>query len=234
MAEQERSKPDLRELYPDVFLLGGLVRAIEDVCQAKGYNLEARSIGTSREFDIDVAAAIETDQGSATVYLAADDRSFLIDIGKRGSGWASGSTADIGRLADSILAWATGISLDEFMAQFEFMKAGRMAHALETGDATTVQWEYLLSEDLHGGLYPLLLDIHGNFALKVLYPTVSMGRIRLSTVPAGGNETQLLITPLSGGGYRVGIVGVTSTERDLQLLDEVVPYLLALLGERST
>jgi hypothetical protein len=192
-----------QEFYPDLDP-DGLAVTLAEIVRSRGL-----AIGTMEPAAPGVN--ITTSRGSVFISLAAKERQFLVSIRHSpGFGWAHGSTADLGMLADMVAAWHDGISLDEFEARFEFMQLDEFARAIESETVTELQWSKVLTSDMYVWQRPVLEAARDDEVLGGLFPTVSHGTIRLrSDLYGTGVVGHLLIDRLEEDVYRITVVGAS-------------------------
>ncbi|MFE0629003.1 hypothetical protein ACFW3D_18840 [Streptomyces sp. NPDC058864] len=162
--------------YPDLDTSDGLAEALKRGASGLGLGLEGFVEGFGR-------AVLATDRGTVSVYVGAEQRFFGIDIHEADIEWASGATDDLGRALRAVAAWQGGAALDDYVAEFPFMKAGTLAHAFMEGRVAEACWEELLASEYPTGGQRLLVRLAPFGELRRFYPEISYGELRFTEPP---------------------------------------------------
>ncbi|USQ88301.1 hypothetical protein NFX46_33870 [Streptomyces phaeoluteigriseus] len=211
----------LMALYPDVATVDGLGAAMTKAAEQRGCDIGP--VGP-----VSGPVRIETDRGVISIGLAAEERLFLIGIHTPGFTWATGSTDDLGSAVEAVAAWREGTPLDDFEARFAFMRLDEFARPLAAGNPTPLQWSRLLSSDFHADQRNLLNRVHADERLRLLFPTVTHGVVRLRVDPLDGGSRQFLVQEVAQDRYRVETVGDTETACVTVPAADLVAYLRVL------
>lgn len=213
-----------KDLYPDVAAHGDLAAAMTEVGKSRGCAIGA-------VYSVSGAAKVETVRGVLSVDLSAEGRSFLVSVYVPEFTWPIGSTDDLGLLVEAVTAWREGMAFDEFEEKFPFVRLDAFVRAIENGEPATAQWSELLSSEFLRPRRDLLRRIHEDETLRVFYPTVSHGAVRLRVDAADGASRQVLVQELEGEPYKVLLVGVPgSTWVDVPAGD-LIAYLRTALTQ---
>ncbi|MFJ8104622.1 hypothetical protein [Streptomyces sp. NPDC096132] len=213
------------DLYPDVAAAGGLGAAMAAVAERRRCDIGPVASAA-------VPVRIGTDRGVVSVGLAAEERLFLIGIHTPGFTWALGSTDDLGRAVEAVAAWRAGVPLVDFEGAFEFMELDEFAPALEAGNPAPLQWSRLLSSDFHADQRSLLNRIHEDDRLRLLFPTITHGVVRLRVDAMDGGSRQFLVRELPGMRYEVMTVGAETDWLEVSAAD-LIAHLRGLQGEEQ-
>ncbi|WP_330334552.1 DUF6193 family natural product biosynthesis protein [Streptomyces sp. NBC_00536] len=184
---------------PDAASPAGLVRGIERIALAQGFDLgEVRT-----HSGWDVGAEVSTDRGWVVVSPCAED-SFSVRIRRHrvfvsSEGWTNDLVAAVGVAH----LWRRGGSLRELRDRFPFMSWSELAQAFEDGDPTPVKWRQLLSSEWHLPARPLLQAAHAHPDLRKFWPDISHGSLILCRTPFESESGLAKIWPLEEGRYRV-------------------------------
>ncbi|MFE9563365.1 hypothetical protein ACFYM0_19905 [Streptomyces sp. NPDC006487] len=193
-----------KDLYPDVAALGDLAQAMTEVAALRGCD-----IGSVHS--VSGVAKIDTVRGVVSVDLSTEQRNFLVSVYVPEFTWPIGSTDDLGLLVEALTAWREGMAFDEFEAKFTFVRLDAFVRAIENGEPASAQWADLLSSEFHRPQWDLMRRIHEDETLRVFYPTISHGAVRLRVDAADGASRQVLVQELGEKSYKVLRVGVPAS-----------------------
>lgn len=195
---------DLPDL-PDLPELGGLQRALARESRQRGIDLGSMEGATSAaSFEDPSSAKLTSARGTIMVYLGAEERRFYISIADVQHSWTEGATDDVGAVVEVADAWRNGVTLRELNSRFPFMEYSDLAQAYEDGDPVAIQWGALLHGDEFAEYRQLTREVYADERLRSLFPFYSMGMLRLSKDHTSRQAGEIRISPLRGGGYRVG------------------------------
>ncbi|GGQ63914.1 hypothetical protein [Streptomyces pilosus] len=214
-----------KALYPDVAAAGSLGRAMAETAGRRG--CDVGPIGP-----VSAPVRVETDRGVVSVGLAAEERLFLIGVHTPGFTWVTGSTDDLGLVVEAVAAWRDGLPLDDFEAKYPFMELDEFARPLAAGDPAPLQWSRLLSSDFHADQRTLLTRLHEDERLRLLFPTVTHGVVRLRVDPLDGGSRQFLVREVAPDRYQVDTVGGIKGAGATVPTADLVAHLRNLQGER--
>ncbi|MET9104861.1 hypothetical protein [Streptomyces antibioticus] len=126
--------------YPDLDMSDGLAEALKRGACRLGPTLDRLVDGSGR-------AELATSRGTVLINVALWERRFFIDIYESGIEWASGATDDLEQTLRAVVAWRAGVSLDDYVVQFPFMREGTLARAFVEGRVAEAHWEELLASE---------------------------------------------------------------------------------------
>lgn len=216
------------DLYPDLVELGGLQRALTQASQQSGVDLGAIEGATSAPFEDPNSAKLTSGRGTIMIYLGAEERRFYISIADVQHAWTEGVTDDLAAVVEVADLWRNGVTLRELNSRFPFMEYGELAQAYEDGDPVAIQWGTLLHDDEYAEYRPLTREVHADERLRALFPFYSMGMLRLSKDHTSRQAGEIRISPLRGGGYRVGSTA-SDGETHVEHMSHTVEAAVALL-----
>ncbi|MET9402688.1 hypothetical protein [Kitasatospora sp. NPDC002965] len=216
----------LEEYYPEVSAAGALGAALKVAAERRACEVGPVDPASSE-------VRIITERGVVRVGLAAGRRLFMVGIHTPGFTWATGSTDDLGLLVEAVASWKAGMPLDAFESRFDFMELDEFARPLEARDPAPLQWSNLLSSAFYAKQWGLLNRVHGDGALRRLFPTVSHGTVRLRVDPMDGESRHLLVREAGPGLYELRAVGDPASDWVTVGADDVVARLRGVLaGDR--
>ncbi|MFE6161941.1 DUF6193 family natural product biosynthesis protein [Streptomyces sp. NPDC056486] len=216
------------DLYPDLVELGGLQGALTRTSQQNGVDLGVIDGATSASSEDPNSAKLMSDRGTIMIYLGAEERRFYISIAEVQHSWAEGVTDDLLAVVGVANSWRTGATLRELNSRFPFMEYSELAQAYEDGDPVAIQWGTLLHDDAFADYRSLTQEVYADERLRALFPFYSMGMLRLSADHTSRQASEIKISPLSGGGYRVESTtsdGQTHVEHMGQVVEAAVSLL---------
>ncbi|MET8859035.1 hypothetical protein [Streptomyces sp. NPDC004579] len=190
--------------YPDLDMSDGLAEALRRGASGLGPALDGLVQGFGR-------AELATDRGTVSVWVAAEERSFGIAIHESGVEWASGATDDLGRARRAVAAWRGGAHLDDYAAEFPFMKVGTLARAFAEGRVADARWEELLASEYPTGGQRLLVRLASFGELRRFLPEISYGELRF-TEPPPHRDGRVFRVECDGEAFRVTVRGSAPEE----------------------
>ncbi|GAA1710432.1 hypothetical protein GCM10009745_68050 [Kribbella yunnanensis] len=202
----ERPNPDL---YPDLAAAGSLAAALEQVADEMGLDLgEVERSNSDPNWATVTGAAPGLEYYS--IWLAAQERRFLIEGWSRGVSLIHGTTDDLHAVTKAAAAWRTGATLRELRDLCPFITFNELAEAHERGpaDAVTMMWRLVREEMAEDIPFPAVRDLveaaYAEPKLRQLYPVTSHWSLHFSTC-TGFPFTWVVpfVDPLRDGRYRV-------------------------------
>lgn len=206
--------------YPDLDMSDGLAEALKRGAFGLGPALDGLVEGIGR-------AELATDRGTVSVWVGAEQRFFGIGIHESGVEWASGATDDLGQALRAVAAWQGGALLDDYAAEFPFMKAGTLARAFAEGRIADARWEELLASEYPTGGQRLLVRLASFGELRRFCPEISYGELRF-TEPPPHRDDRVFRVECDGEAFRVTVresAPEESREYTLGDLDEVAGHI---------
>ncbi|MFB9624234.1 DUF6193 family natural product biosynthesis protein [Nonomuraea helvata] len=215
------------EFYPDLIQLGGLASAIRQLARDNGIDLERVDAepGAGRY----ITAKIPSNWGRVSVLLGAERRWFSVTIQGNTHVWASGGTEDLLSVVQMADAWRQGLALRGLADRFPFMSYSRLSEAYESGDPVSVQWDHLLGDAEFRQLADVLQAVHRVDRLRMLFPYVSHGTIRLALDYLERRAGEIWIVPLAGGRFRVESTSSRDARREAGSVDDAIEIALSYL-----
>lgn len=209
--------------YPDLDMSDGLAEALKRRASGLGLALDGLVEGFGR-------AVLVTDRGTVSISIAAQERGFGIAIYESGVEWSSGATEDLGKALRAATAWQDGLPLDDYVSEFPFMNAGRLAHAFVAGRLAEAQWQGLLDSEYHTGGQRLLVSLAPFGELRRFYPEISYGELRF-TMPPPRQDDRVFRVSRDGPGFHVEEPCPERREYNLDTLDEVARRIVDFFSE---
>ncbi|TLS45932.1 hypothetical protein FE633_12310 [Streptomyces montanus] len=208
-------------LYPDLVELGGLTAALTHVARESGIDLGSVGSASSNRMGHLVTARVESDRGPVLIHVGSQVRWFSMSMNGDVRPWAEGGTDDLHAAVKAIDAWRNDATLSELKSRFPFMDYDELAQAMESGDHVATQWRLILRDEDRPVLRELLLEVYAHTRLRTLFPSFSMGTLRLTRDFTDRSAGQVWIAPLKDGRYRVE--STTSGERvEVESVDQAI------------
>ncbi|MFI6793021.1 DUF6193 family natural product biosynthesis protein [Nonomuraea sp. NPDC050383] len=215
------------ELYPDLTQLGGLASAIRQLARDNCIELEKVDAepGAARY----ITAKIPLSRGRISVLLGAERRWFSVTIEGNAHVWASGGTNDLLAVVEMADSWRQGVTLRGLADRFPFMSYSRLSEAYESGDPVSVQWDHLLGDAAFRQQANVLQAVHRADRLRMLFPYVSHGTIRLALDHLERRAGEIWIAPLADGRFRVESTNSRDSRREVGSVEDAIEIALSYL-----
>ena len=142
MSDQEVVKQVSRELYPDVASAGSLAAALRKALEELPSVLE---VDAEEPLLLFPYARIARESRFSQIYVAADERLFLVDFWSEGVAYGKAACSSLTQAADAINFWiAEGATIATMEARVNIFEPTPMGRAHEAGRAVEHQWDSLL------------------------------------------------------------------------------------------
>jgi len=170
------SDKELRELYPDLEVQGGVANALKQSLRSLGSALIVTGLGVAR---------VEQNRRFSQIYTAAHERLFLYDFWDRGVMLADARTPDLDSVAKSVHAWVEDrVTMTQLRATFAFVVPAEIAEAFENDAEAEWKWsaleEAVRGQDHMSDLLPLVIEAKKRAELRNLFPYASHDNLCLS------------------------------------------------------
>ncbi len=204
--EVSKSLDNMKGIYPDLVLAGGLNNALQIELKQIGSKLTVTGLEDSPE-DFLVYARVETHHRFSQIYMAAEYRMFSFDFWRNGVCLANGTTDNIGLLAEVLEFWNNSIcSTKELSKKYKFVSPNEEAEVFEEGREVEVRWESLMEwiPKEFPELTEFLNEAYSNEKLRMLFPFTSLNRFCFSRCTGFPYSYDIpIVSPLDNGMYEV-------------------------------
>ncbi|GGQ40853.1 hypothetical protein GCM10010215_75500 [Streptomyces virginiae] len=206
-------------LYPDIFEMGGLISAMEAVAEMEGFDLGRVYSQYTSGAGVLITAEIDSSRGRISALLGEQTRTFYLVIQGQGFTWAEGATDDLRSLVRAVAAWRDGMLVDDFSQEFPFAALGRLARSHESGDPESSQWTWLLTAEEFTEERSLVNAAYADDRLRVLFPNLSHGTLRLSMERGRQGAREIHINRMDGGLYGAEDTALSDSRRVVDSLE---------------
>ncbi|MBV1855913.1 DUF6193 family natural product biosynthesis protein [Catellatospora tritici] len=202
------------ELYPEVVDAGGLLRALVELAERNGVDLDGAHESPPLSLGM---VTVPSDRGGIHVGVIRSARGFTIAMSGPNWTWARGTTADLPDVVEVAGAWRGGMLLRELTAAYPFLAYDALGLGYEDGDPVSAMWGILLAAEHLERQRPLLRAAFAHPRLRPLMPGVSHGTVRLKRDHLVRDAGEVTITEI---GDRYG-VGSGWFDEDPELVDSL-------------
>ena len=189
-------------LYPDLQNLSGLYAALNAALAREGSDLTAEDL--PEEMRIVSYARVENNNRASQVYIAAEERLFLIDFWRAGVQFANAETDNIDLTALLIDTWVGKACSLQQLKELPTVIVRDSADAFDTGAEVEYTWQQYLNADYENpdGLTELVRIAAAAPELRQLFPFTSMYRLCFSRCTGYPYTNDLpYLSPCADGTY---------------------------------
>ncbi|MEE1797666.1 hypothetical protein PUR57_03065 [Streptomyces sp. JV176] len=218
--------------YPDLVEQGGLRAAILSMAREQQVSLgiaadEGRL--TSQEWS---GAEFASPRGVMRIVLGRGSRRFAITLDSDiGHVWASGSTASLHKAVEVLSFWLREGRLRDLANQFPFMEFDRLSLAYEDGNPVEVQWEIIIGDDSFLLYRDLLLALHADANLRVMFPFFSHWTLRMLKDCYDPQAGEICIKLEPGKGFVIFSSSTPEQKFEFIRIDDLIRVAASMLGD---
>jgi hypothetical protein len=225
------TKPgQFKDLYPDLKEKGGLKRALHCALEEIGSSLAVAELDKATTTFV-AFANVRKEARHSQVFIAAEERLFLVDFWNLGVQLATGRTSNLAEVAHAIDKWiARECNIDE-LQKFDFVQVSPLAHVYERSEEVEHRWQSYLSctHERFPELVAFVTEAASRPKLRQLFPYTSLDRFCFSRCTGYPFTTDTpYVAPLGEARYAVlnpsgELIGSGSAKQAVEMVIENLP-----------